>query len=261
MRLKRDVVKARKAYTSKDVALMVQAHKDNKRYHKVEQGEYLKSWVYGGLDGIITTFAVVAGVIGAGLSNVIILILGFANLIGDGISMSVGDYLSSKSESDFYNAERKREKWEVDKNPKGEVEEMIEIYTKKGYSRTDAKKFVQLLTKNKKFWVDTMMHDELDLVQNKGSPIKNAFVTFGSFLLFGLIPLILFLIGAIFSFPIPNAFLFTCILSGISMFLLGSLKCKITGRKWYKSGLETLVVGGLAASAAYFIGEFLSKIF
>ncbi len=241
MRLKRDVVKARRAYTSKDVALMIQAHKDNKRYHKVTQGEYLKSWVYGGLDGTITTFAVVAGIIGASLSNVIILILGFANLIGDGISMSIGDYLSSKSESDYYDTERKREKWEVDKNPKGEIDEMREIYTKKGYSKEDAKKFIKLLTKNKNFWIDTMMHEELDLIQNKGSPLKNALVTFASFLIFGFIPLVLFLIGAVFSFEVPNAFLWTCVLSGASMFLLGSAKFKITGKKWYKSGFEMLI--------------------
>lgn len=235
--------------------------KDNKKYHKIKQGEYLKSWVYGGLDGTITTFAVVAGIIGASLSNTIILILGFANLIGDGISMSIGDYLSSKSELDFYNAERKREKWEVDKNPKGEESEMLEIYTKRGYSREDARKFIKLLTKNKKFWIDTMMHEELDLIKKSGSPVKNALVTFGSFLFFGFIPLVLFLIGTLFSITIPNAFLWTCILSGLSMFLLGSLKCRITGKRWYRSGLEMLIVGGLAAGAAYFIGEFLSKIF
>ena len=91
--------------------------------------------MYGGLDGIITTFAVVAGVAGASLSAGVVLILGFANLIADGISMAIGDYLSSKSEREYEAAERKREAWEVEHYPEGEKKELVELYEAQGRER------------------------------------------------------------------------------------------------------------------------------
>lgn len=83
-------------------------------------GGYVKSAVYGGMDGLITTYSVVAGVAGSGLSPYVVIALGVANLIADGLSMSLGDYIGTKSEQEFARLERKREKWEVENNPQGE---------------------------------------------------------------------------------------------------------------------------------------------
>lgn len=260
MKLKRDLKGARKAFRKKDISSMIKAHNTHKELHDIDSGKYLKSWVYGGLDGIITTFAVVAGVIGAGLSSVIILILGFANLIADGISMAIGDYLSSKSEGEYYDVEKEREAWEVKHHPKGEEAEMKEIYLKKGLNKKDASDMVKILKKNKKYWIETMMHEELGLLKGRGSPIKKGLATFIAFIIFGIVPLLLFVIGYIFEINIPRAFLWACVLSGISMFTLGSMKSKITGKNWLRAGVEMLLIGGLAASAAYFIGDFLAKI-
>lgn len=260
MDLKRDVNEARKAFKNKDKKGLIKSHSKHKEIHDTGKGKYIKSWVYGGLDGIITTFAVVAGVAGAALNTNIILILGFANLIADGISMAIGDYLSTKSQTEYYDLERKREEWEVKNNPKGEEEEMLEIYEKKGLTKKDSKDLVKILKKNKKLWVDTMMHEELELLKPEESPIKNGIITFISFTLFGFIPLILYLIAIIFNFSIQKEFMLTSVLAGIAMFSLGSLKTKVTGKNWLRSGLETLLIGGLAATAAYFIGELLSKI-
>lgn len=261
MKLKRDVELARKAFKKKDKKLLVKAHDtEHKELHDVGKGKYIKSAVYGGLDGTITTFAVVAGSIGAAFSSSVMLILGFANLIADGISMAVGDYLSTKSQKEYYKTERKREEWEVKNNPKGEEKEMIEIYMKKGLNKKDSIELIKILKRNKKFWVDTMMHDELELENPEENAKKNAIITFFSFLIFGFIPLMLYLFGAIFNLNIKNGFLLTAILTGIAMFTLGSLKTKITGKNWLKSGFETLLIGGLAASAAYFVGHLLSKI-
>src|SRR3989344_9206533 len=126
--------------------------------------KYIKDIVYGANDGMITTFAVVAGVVGASLSSTVILILGFANLIADGFSMSIGDYLSTKSEKEYYKTERDREAWEVKHYPEGEKAEMMEFYIKKGLSKEEAKKIVQTMSKNDKIWIDTMMLEELNLV-------------------------------------------------------------------------------------------------
>src|SRR3989338_10774556 len=108
MFIKRNLKKAREAYKNKNIKATIKAHKSAPEQHKKE-GKYIKSFVYGGLDGIITTFAVVAGVTGASLNAGIVLILGFANLTADGISMAFGDYLSTKAEKEYGRAERKKE--------------------------------------------------------------------------------------------------------------------------------------------------------
>ncbi|MDP3966211.1 MAG: VIT1/CCC1 transporter family protein [archaeon] len=228
--------------------------------HFSSRGKYLKSWIYGGLDGVITTFAVVAGVMGANLSSAVILILGFANLIADGISMAVGDYISTKSEEEYYQSEEATEEMEVKSNPKNERKDFESILIKKGFKKEDAKKISLLISRNKNYEVETMLHEELGLNSDHLNPKKNAFVTFISFFAFGLIPLLLFVIGAIFNLGIPNAFLFASILSGVSMFVLGVVKSKVTKKSSLKSGFETLLIGGIAAIAAYFVGEILSKI-
>lgn len=102
----------------------------------------MKSFVYGGVDGIVTTFATVSGISGANLSTRAILILGFANLIADGLAMGIGDYISSKSELDFASTERARELWECQHNISAEKEEMMELYTKRGMSTEDATRLV-----------------------------------------------------------------------------------------------------------------------
>ena len=91
----------------------------NNEKHK-KGGEFIKSFVWGGLDGIITTYSVVAGSVGANLSIAVIVILGLANLFGDGLCMALGDYISTKSETEFSAAEKKRETWEVENNLEGE---------------------------------------------------------------------------------------------------------------------------------------------
>jgi len=262
--LSRNLEKARSAYDEKDVQASVKAHSGKKRvheFHKVGQGQYIKSVVYGGLDGVVTTFAIVAGVVGADLKSGIILILGFANLFADGLSMAVGDYLSSKAEQEFIKAERTREEWEMENHPEGEKQEMIELYNSKGYSIEDATQIVTLMLKNEKAFVDTMMVEELGLLEETESPIKNALATFFSFAIFGFVPLFIYLITMIIPQLASNTFLLASILTGLTLFSLGALKTRFTDKSWFKSGMEMLIVGGLAAAAAYFIGHFAKLIF
>jgi len=255
----RSLEKAREAYKNKDKKASISAHSKNvgcKENHK-KGGEYLKSAVYGGLDGIITTFAVVAGVAGASLSVGIVIILGFANLLADGISMAIGDYLSTKSEREYHSSERKREQWEAENYPEGEKRELIEIYVNKGVPLNDAKSIANIISKHKKAWVDIMMVDELGILDSNESPLKNAIVTFFSFCLFGFIPLLAFVITSMFPFIQSVQFQVATILTGLTLFTLGSLKTKFTGRNWIVSGIEMLLIGGLAAGAAYGIGILL----
>ncbi len=233
---------------------------DKKREHEhSSSGKYIKSFVYGGLDGTITTFAVVAGVAGASLSASIVLILGFANLIADGISMAFGDYLSTKAEGEYGSAERKREE-KATKFPKVEKKSMIEIFLKQGFSRKDTGTIASILCKNKKACVDLMLSYELGIARKKQDPFKNAATTFGSFVLFGFVPLIAY----VFSKSVPvfqqDTFFIASVFTGLTLFSLGAVKCKVTRMNWLRSGIEMLLVGGSAAFAAYVIGYFISII-
>ncbi|MEN6364401.1 MAG: VIT1/CCC1 transporter family protein [Rectinema sp.] len=231
-----------------------------KESHATGQGKYLKSVVYGGLDGTITTFAAVAGVAGASLSPGIVLIMGFANLVADGLSMSIGDFLSSKSEAEYQAAERGREEWEVDTYPEGEKRELREIYEARGMEAEDAKAIVDIIAKDRKSWVDTMMVEELGILPDDGSPLKSAIATFVSFATFGFLPILAYVLAlfipALAGFRFPLA----CILTAATLFGLGAAKTRITGRNWFVSGLETLLVGGIAALAAYGMGALLGGI-
>jgi len=214
----RSLEKAKEAYKSKNAEASKKAHQINApEQHQQAQGQYIKSAIYGGLDGTITTFAVVAGVAGASLSSGIVLILGFANLIADGLSMAVGDYLSTKAEKEYALAEKTREAWEVENYPEGEMKEMLELYMDKGISEKDAKTMVEILSKHKKAWVDIMMVEELGLVENDESPLKNSLVTFGSFAIFGFIPLLTYVVARLIPGIESSTFITAILLTGATL--------------------------------------------
>ncbi len=258
MALSRDLQKAREAYRQNDAQASAAAHAAvAEEKHQHERGQYLKSAVYGGLDGIITTFAVVAGVAGAKLSAGIVLILGFANLIADGLSMAVGDYLSTKSELEFEKTERARERWEIENYPEGEKKEMVELYVEKGLPLEDARTVVDIFARHEETWIEVMMVEELGIVGTDESPLRNGIVTFLSFALFGLVPLLAYVLARMLPFLQFNTFFVACFLTAATLFALGAIKAGITGRNWVKSGLETLAVGGVAALAAFLVGRVL----
>lgn len=229
---------------------------EHKREEHVSFGRYLKDVIYAANDGIVTTFAVVAGVVGADLSLMVILIVGFANLIADGFAMATGNYLGTKSEKEFYQKEERREREEVKIMPEKEKEEVRQVLVKKGYAGEDLDKMVTLISSNEKFWVDFMMHEELQLFAPKlESPIKNAAATFFSFIFAGSIPLIPYI------FPITgSSFSYAIAGSAVALFIVGAARKFFSNRSWLISGLEMLMVGGLAGTVAYLVGYFLKSI-
>lgn len=257
----RRIEKARSAYKNKDVEATKKAHSakaiNSADEHHEASGSYVGDFVYGAIDGSVTTFAVVSGVAGASLSVNIVIILGFANLLADGFSMAIGNYLSSKSNAEFIEKERKREEWEIEHYPQGEVEEIRAIFRKKGFKGKQLEYAVKTITSNKKVWVDTMMADELSLIKEKTSPVKKGAVTYISFILVGFIPLIPYLLSFISETVNASVYQLSIILTFITFFFIGSAKVYVTGKNWLKSGLETLLVGGVAAIIAYAIGYFL----
>ncbi|MCD6111819.1 MAG: VIT1/CCC1 transporter family protein [Bacteroidales bacterium] len=230
--------------------------------HKTEQGKYIAPAIYGASDGIITTFAVVAGVTGAQLDPKIVLILDFANLFADGFSMAVGDYLSEKSERDYIESERKRELWELENFPEAERKEIEEIYRKKGLKGEKLNQLVDIITSDKELWVETMMKDELHLMIDEDvSPLKSAVVTFLSFVLAGFMPLIAYVFASFVSVFKEHSFLSASIITGLTLFIVGALRQFVTDVKWYLGGLEMLLVGGLSATVAFLVGFILRTIF
>lgn len=260
MKMAGRVDKARKAYKAKDLEATKKAHtteaiKGSAEHHK--SGSYVGDFVYGAIDGSVTTFAVVSGVAGAALSVNIVIILGLANLLADGFSMAVGNYLSSKSNVEFIEKERKREEWEIEHYPGGEVEEIRQIFIKKGLKGKNLEDVVKTITSNKKVWVDTMMADELNLIEDKTSPVKKGAVTFVSFAIVGSIPLIPYFLSFFFEAVKEIVYPFSVIMTFIAFFFIGSVKVYVTEKNWFRSGLETLLVGGVAAIIAYSIGYLL----
>lgn len=260
--LSRNLEKAKNAYRNKNVEDSIQAHHKlhtGAEQHK-QEGRYIKSLIYGGIDGIITTFAVVAGVAGASLSAGIVLVMGFANLIADGLSMAIGDYLRTKAENEYKEAERQRELWEIYHYPEGEKQEMIELYMGKGISREDAIGITEILSRYNEAWADVMMVEELGFLENDESLLKNALITFLAFGICGFIPLAAYVVSKYVPAIESFTFYIACGLTALALFILGTLKVKITDRGWLLSGLETLIVGGIAASAAYTVGIVLSGL-
>ena len=236
------------------------SHEDktaHEKYHRTGTGAYLKDIVYGANDGIVTTFAVVAGVAGAGLDATIVIILGIANLMADGFSMATGNYIGTKSELQYQKKEREMELWEIEHVPEHEKEEIRGIYQKKGFKGEDLDRAIKVITANKQVWADEMMHHELGMIPqdvSEESPFKNALATFIAFSIAGSLPLLPYI------FRINSGFLIATIMTGVALFVVGSLRSFLTRKHWIISGFEMLFVGAVAAGFAYFIGYFIEKV-
>jgi vacuolar iron transporter family protein len=237
-------------------------HQENKlhrltwlsRYEK-----YLGPFVYGGIDGCVTTFAVVAGSVGAGLESSVIIILGFANLLADGFSMSIGAYLSSKSERSYYHKQKAIEYWEIDNLPEKEKGEIRDIYREKGFEGETLEKIVQVITADKERWVNVMMKEELGMTLEEKSPLRIGTVTYISFLLIGFIPLLIYVWDYITPLK-SNLFLLSSLLTGTGFIIIGTLKSYITQTSILRGIFETLLLGIIAALVAFHVGSWLESL-
>ncbi len=233
-------------------------HGSNNLYLRFQ--EYLGEFVYGGIDGSVTTFAIVAGVAGAGLDSAIVIILGFANLLADGFSMSVGAYLSTKSERDHYEKHKRIEYWEVENMADDEKEEVRDIFREKGFSGEMLEKVVNVITSDKDRWVETMMKHELEMIPSRKKPLVVGGVTFFSFLSIGFIPLLVYVLNYLGAIGKDHLFLNSSILTFAAFCFVGFLKSYVTETSRIKGVIETVLLGAIAAGVAYHIGDFLEKI-
>lgn len=228
------------------------------RLEEQRQHSYLGDGVLGAIDGTVTTFAVVAGAIGAGFSSVVVIVLGFANLLADGFSMAVSNYLSTKSQQQRVAQTRRWEERHIQEIPSGEREEIAQIFARKGFGGDVLERIVETITADRRLWVDTMLTEEHGLQLDGPSPVRAGLATFLSFLLVGLIPLVPFLIPGL---EPDQRFVASCIATGLAFITVGVAKGAVLEQPLVRSGMETLLTGGIAALLAYLMGSWLRQAF
>ncbi|MBA1148619.1 VIT1/CCC1 transporter family protein [Ectothiorhodospiraceae bacterium WFHF3C12] len=228
------------------------------RLDSARQHSYLGDAVLGGIDGCVTTFAVVAGVAGGGLPAVVALILGFANLLADGFSMAVGNYQGTKAQREYVDKVRRMEEQHIDRVPEGEREEIRQIFARKGFEGQVLDEVVDTITNDRRLWVETMLTEEHGLQVESPSPLRAASVTFLAFLLIGVIPLLAFLVPGL--APLQT-FLVSSVMTAVAFFLVGLAKGRMLEQSMLRGGVETLLTGGAAAALAFGVGWWLRQAF
>lgn len=231
-----------------------------KRVHGSIKHSYLRDFVYGAIDGTVTTFAVVTSIAGAGLNPEIVIVLGMANLLGDGFSMAASNYLGTRTEQQLREKARKMERRHIRLVPEGEREEVRQIFSAKGFEGEDLERAVEIITSSENRWIDTMLVDELGMSLESPSAFKAAVTTFLAFFLVGLLPLAAFAFGLIIPTDSFWLYLVSALMTAVAFFFVGTAKSYFVDQLWYWSGLETLIIGGIAASLAYLVGLLLKGI-
>lgn len=228
------------------------------RLEGVQQHSYLGDAVLGGIDGCVTTFAVVAGAVGGGFPAVVAIVLGFANLLADGFSMAVSNYQGTKSQRELVEEARLTEERHIAQIPEGEREEIRQIFGRKGFEGHTLEHIVDVITQDRQLWVNTMLTEELGLQVDGPNPLRAAAATFVAFFVVGVVPLIPFLLPALAS---SQMFMMSAIVTALAFFGIGMGKGFVLGRSIVRSGMETLLVGGIAAVLAYVVGAWLRATF
>jgi vacuolar iron transporter family protein len=219
------------------------------RLTRTERFSYLRDFVYGAIDGAVTTFAIVAGVQGAGLPTNIIVILGAANIFADGFSMAAGNYSATKADLDDRRRIIEVEERHIRDHRSGEVEELRQILELRGLSGDTLQSATDLIVNDKEKWIGFMLTDEYGLSQEAPRPIRSALATFAAFLLAGSVPLLPFV------FDLQSAFEIAVVATGMTFFIIGTAKSRWSPAKWWYSGTETFLIGSTAAAVAFAVGS------
>lgn len=215
---------------------------------------FLRDAVYGGIDGAITTFAIVAGVQGAGFDSHIIVALGVANVLADGFSMAASNYSGIKADSDNVDRLRSMEERHIVEFPEGERLEIQTILANKGLSGRALDEAVAVVTSHKPLWLDMMLVEEHGVSTVPSAPLRAAIVTFAAFFVCGLVPLLPFVLD------MESAFLTSIVATGFTFALIGSVKSRWSLKSWWASALQTLSIGAAAALIAWSAAMFITRL-
>ncbi len=237
-------------------------HAIRRRLEAGPQHSYIRDYVYGAIDGAVTTFAIVAGVAGAQLSDGVVVVLGLANLLGDGFSMAVSNYLGTRADHQRRSRLRKIEEEHIATYPDGEREEIRQLFLAKGFEGDDLERIVEVITSDVDRWVDTMLTDELGVSLTGPNPVKAAWTTFAAFVTIGSLPLLVFIYQVLApqAGQLQRPFAWSCGVTGVAFFAVGAAKSQVAAGRWWRAGLETFIMGGAAAGIAYVVGLTLKNL-
>lgn len=214
--------------------------------------------VFGAIDGCVTTFAVVAGAWGGGFSRTVIVIMGLANLLADGVSMGVSSYQAARTRRLALQAARQREARHIDTVPHGEREEIRQIFASKGFSGDTLERVVAVITTDRKLWIDTMLQEELGLHPDAPRALAAPLATFAAFVAVGSMPLLPFLWPGL---ELRAAFTVSLAVTVLTFAAIGLIRGRLQGTSALRSGLGTLASGVTAATVAYVIAAWLRRAF
>jgi VIT1/CCC1 family predicted Fe2+/Mn2+ transporter len=223
--------------------------------HHFTAGEVVRDVVIGMSDGLTVPFALAAGLSGAVDSSRIVVIAGLAEIAAGSIAMGLGGYLAAKSDAEHYASERQREMQEVQDVPDEEAREVQKVFADYGLSREESVPVVQSLTRKPKEWVDFMMRFELGLEEpDPKRAVQSAATIAASYIAGGIIPLSPYM--ALHS--VRTALLWSVVVTLIALGVFGYIKGRFTGARAGRSASQTIVIGGLAAGAAFLLAKLIS---
>lgn len=229
-----------------------------RRLNTPNKAQTVPDAILGGIDGCVTTFAVVSGAFGAGFSASVAMVLGIANLLADGFSMAVSNYESIKAQQEYIDDVRERERRHIEQVPEGEREEVRQIFRQKGFDGELLERVVEIISQDRTVWVDTMITEEHGLQTQALSPVRSAATTFLAFLVVGMMPLLPYTLARL---STTQQFLASLTIAALMFFLIGMLKSLVYHRPILQSGLRTLLMGGTAAGLAFVTGRLANALF
>jgi len=223
------------------------------RIHAVSGGTSLRDAMFGLNDGLVAAFAVTSGVAGAFSSNKIVVMAGLAEMLGGAVSMGLAAYASTRAHLEFYRSEEQRERDEIKKWPEHERDEIRSIYRDKGFSGPLLDQIVSHITADPTRWRSVMMREELGFgAEVMEPPVRSALTVGGAYVVGAAVPMLPYL------FVEPAAgILVSAMATVIALFAVGAAKTVLTGRAWWRSGLESMGIGLVAAVVTYSVGRAL----
>ncbi len=220
-------------------------------HHADVSGGWLRAATFGAMDGLVTNIALIAGVGGGGVSRHTLILTGVAGLVAGAISMGLGEYTSVRTQNDQIAAELGKELRELRRNPEGEADELVAMWTARGLPAPLARQVADVLKAHPEQALRVHAQEELGVVPDElPSPWTAALSSFVCFAVGAIVPLLTYLLGFD-SLPLALA------VGGAGLFTAGALIARFTGRRWWRSGLWQLTLGAAAAGATYLVGALI----
>jgi VIT1/CCC1 family predicted Fe2+/Mn2+ transporter len=219
--------------------------------HRDVTGGWLRPAVFGAMDGLVSNFALIAGVAGGHAEQKIVVLAGLAGLVAGAFSMAAGEYISVASQSELAAAEIAIERREILRNPTAEVNELAQLYMARGVDPDLAAKVAEQLSRDPDEALEIHAREELGVdPENLPSPVLAAVSSFGSFAVGAMLPVLPYLLGA-------SSLWSAAVIAAVGLFTAGALVSRVTVRAWWYSGLRQLLLGGAAAAITYGVGSLI----